>query len=692
MEEVMVTAQKREQALSDVPITIQAVSGEFLNDQNIKNLREFVNFVPGMSQGATFSTEQARYQLRSITQDAGDPTVGYYIDDAPYYYPENILAPVIRTVGIDRIEVLKGPQSTLYGNGAMGGVVRVIPKAPNLEEFEGSVLVGYTDMADGDSGHTADLSVSIPLIKDKLAARFTVGDEERGGWIDLQPHEINFATFAYEPVGDPIENFGGTEIRDYRLQVLAEPTEKLTLKFMAIRNEVLTEPAGQLQIGVRPPTSTDANPNSTGMENEYDFLAATLIYEFEQFSLTSAFTGLDYEDRYDSSFISQFGLPIVVTQAPESFSNETRLVSNMDGRWQWIAGIYYVDSENEQFIEVPPFPAFGTPAISQTSLIESEQLSVFGEVSYELIEGKLTGLFGLRYFEDDRTWTEEQSILSVPLDDVNETFDSINPRFNLAYTPDEDSLYFLNIAKGFRSGIVNPVSRCLSIPAESPLFANCLEPIDSDELWSYELGIKRTFQDGRLLFDATFYYQDWQDYQGAVATGTISTSASFGDADGVGVDFSVSWSPESVPGLTLLVAANWNNMEFSDLRPAVVEGFGGLVEEGDEIPGAPTFSSAVSVGYGRQLSSSLFGQFSVSWNHVNEHTTTAGSVIPADDRDYLNARASLTLNETLGLHIYGTNLTDDDGVIYGSSIPGGPNPYEIVETPRLWGVELSYDF
>ena len=130
MEEVVVTAQKREEAVTDVPISVQVTSGDYLDEQSVKNLREFVNFVPGMTQKASFSNAHPDFQLRSITQ--------------------------------------------------------------------------------------------------------TAGDEDIGGWIDLQLHAINFATFAYEPVGDPIENYGGTDISDYRLQVLAEPNERLSLKVTAI--------------------------------------------------------------------------------------------------------------------------------------------------------------------------------------------------------------------------------------------------------------------------------------------------------------------------------------------------------------------------------------------------------------------------------------------------------------------------
>ena len=688
LEEIVVTAQKREEGVLDTPITIQAVSGEFLDVHSVKNLREFVYFVPGMNQKASLSSAHPDFQIRSITQSAGagDPTVGYYIDDAPFYYPQQIVAPMTRTVGLERIEVLKGPQSTLYGNGAMGGVVRVIPKAPNLESFEGSLLVGYTEISGGDGGHTADISLSVPVIQDKLGIRFTAGDEDVGGWIDLQPHALNFATFAYEPVGDPLENYGGTETSDYRLQVLAEPNERLRLKLTAISNETEVSPPGGLRVDSSdPPTSRDSVPGQTGMESEYDFVSGTFIYEFDHMTLTSAFTQLDYTDRFDSSFITRFGLNIIVAQDADAFSNETRLVSNLDGRWQWIVGIYYVDADMEQFVQVPSF--LGSPAVAQSSLYDSEQRSAFGELSYELIEGKLTALVGLRYFEDDRTSGEEANLFPFPLPDLNAKFDSVNPRVNLAYTPDENSLYFLNFAKGFRSGMFNSISRCLTIPQTDPRFAACLEPIDSDELWSYEFGMKRTLLDGRLVLDGTLYYQDWRDLQGGGAGGgTIATALSHGDADGIGVDLSISWFPESVPGLNFLLGANWHNMEYSSLNPHVEEAFAGSLKEGDGLASAPDFSTTVSASYGRQLSSNIFGQFSLSWNHIDEHIARESSTLGSDKLDYVNVRASVLIEEDLGVHVYGTNITDEDGVIWRTA------DSKVIGTPRLWGIEVSYDF
>ena len=403
IEEIVVTAQKREQALSDVPLSIQVTDGEFMDRNNVQSLRELVNFVPGAATGEAFGTEQTRIQIRGVPQITGDPTVGYYIGDTPFYFPLMLWAPVIRTAGLERVEIVKGPQSTLYGNGAMGGVMRVIPKKPNLEEFEAAINVGYTQIEDGDDGHYVDASISVPLIQDKLGVRLSVGEEESGGWISVQPHALNFATFGYEPSGPAIKEVGGNDVSDYRVQILAQPTDRFTFEFMAMHNESDTSPNGFLLLDSD--ISADADRNVTFTNTEYDVFSASFSYDFENFSVTSVFTDLQFEDNTEFSLIASFGLPILVGYEPEVFSNETRIVSDFDGPFQFVAGIYYVDSEISVLIDVAEYPLLALPRTVSLSSGNSEQKSVFGEMTYELNE-HWTALVGVRWFDDERDQNE----------------------------------------------------------------------------------------------------------------------------------------------------------------------------------------------------------------------------------------------------------------------------------------------
>ena len=689
IEEIVVTAQKREQALSDVPLSIQVADGEFLDRNNVQSLRELVNFVPGVATGESFGTEQTRIQIRGVPQIVGDPTVGYYIGETPFYFPSMLWVPVVRTSGLERVEIIKGPQSTLYGNGAMGGVMRVIPKKPNLEEVEVAINGGYTTIPDGGDGYYLDASASIPIIKDKLAVRISVGEEDSGGWIDVQPHALNFLTFGFEPSGPAFEDYGGNDVSDWRVQILAQPTERLTLELMAMHNESETTPTGFLDLNND--FSADATRGLTFDITEYDVYSATFRYDFDNFSVTSVFTDLEYTEDWQASLIGSFGLPTLVGYAPEVFSNETRVVSNLDGRFQYVAGIYYVDSENNVFIEVAEFPLFGIPQVITTTQTGSEQKSVFGEMTYELIEGRLTALIGARWFEDKREQTEATL---VPVNTVapmlEETFDSVNPRLNLSYTPDDDTLFYFNVAKGFRSGVFNSFANCSQLPA-GPLRDNCPMQIDSDEIWSYEIGTKMTLAGGELVLDASTYYQDWTNVMGAYRAGSISTSYQLGDADGVGIDLGIVWSPESIPGLNVTLAANWNNMEFSSLDAGIAMGMAPYFSEGDGVPGTPDFSASLGANYGWQLSSNMMGDLTLSWNHKSSHVASVGATEEADNRQYLNARFAVEIGDHFTVSVFGNNLTDEEGNLFVQAGPLYLAQLRTIETPRNFGIELSYE-
>ncbi len=693
MEEILVTAQKREETLQEVPLGIQVTDGDFLDRNNIKSLREAVNFIPGAAQGEAFGTEQTRIQLRGVPQIVGDPTLGYYLGDTPFYFPLMIWAPVVRTSGLERIEVVKGPQSTLYGNGAMGGVLRVIPKKPDLEEVQAAINVGYTTIDDAEDGHFVDASLSLPIVPGKAGLRVSVGEEETGGWIDVQPHALNFATFTYDPSGPPVEDFGENDVSDYRVQLLVEPNDRLSLELMAAHNESNTSPNGFIQIGSGdPPVSTDADPAQTFDDVEYDLYSATISYDFDTFTITSVFSEFEYSEHWQSSFIASFGLGTGVFYEAETFSNETRVISNFDGPFQFVLGTYYVDSEVDVGLDVAEFALFGVPRIQSSSIIESEQRSVFGEVTYDLNDN-WTLLVGLRWFEDERSSDETQIIggFPIPYPRIEDTFDSVNPRLNLSYITDEGKHYYFNAAKGFRSGVFNGISSCSSIPAGNPLQAACPREIDSDEIWSYEFGTKQTLLDGALALDASVYYQDWTDMQGAARAGTITTSFQLGDVNGFGVDLGIQWAPASIPGLNLTIAANWNNQEFDDLDPIIAAAMAPDFSEGDDVPGTPPFSASVSALYGWELGNGIGADLLVSYNHKSEYSASVGGADDAPSQSYLNMRFGLAFGERVYVSVFGNNLTNEDGALFIQSGPFYAAPLKTISTPREYGVEFSYE-
>ena len=497
-----------------MPLSIQAFTGDALEQSSIRDFSELITFVPGASEGLSSNAGSREYQIRGIAQGSGDPTVGYYVDDAAFFLYGVANAPMVRTFDMERVEVLRGPQSTLYGNGSMGGTVRFITNKPNLEAVEGQVAAGYSSTDGGDPAITSTAQSVFP-IEDMLGVRLVASNEEIGGY-----HEVPDSN---------IDDYNEADVTNLRANVLWTPSDRLTLKLLYLSNEI-EQDGSSILASLDPPIGTAFEGDYT--VTEYDLLSGTLAYDFASFTLTSTFTGIDFA----SEFVSQLPFPVpggILLWNREfdgdAFNNETRLVSTGDGPLQWTVGVFYSDSDiQESNVFVPAIVPDGFQTFG------SESLSVFGEVSWSLLDGTLVPLFGIRYFEDDRASTFSDASQQPEA----ETFDSVNPRFNLSWFPEEGAHYYLNIAKGFRSGNYNNPDIC-GVHALSGM--PCEFSVDSDELWSYEIGSKLSLAVGQLSLDLALYFQDLQDSRQYVSDPIIAFFQDYqvGDAESYGIDVGV---------------------------------------------------------------------------------------------------------------------------------------------------------
>ena len=665
IEEIIVTATKRTGTLQDTPSAISAFSSKQLEEANLYNLNEIITFIPGASEELSANAGLRRYQIRGLTQGGGDPTVGYYIDDAAFFFYGIFYAPMGRAIDLERIEVLRGPQSTLYGAGSMGGTVRYITKQPNLSDFEGHVRAGYSDTDGGDPGHFADVAVSLPIVKDKLGVRLVGTYEEIGGFIEIPDLGL--------------EDANDQETTHLRASVLWEPTDDLTLKFLYTMSKPETLSTG-FATSERNETVTFSAPGDR-YTSDYDLFIGTLNYDFGFASLTSTTSVLD---DYHFLWLRSYRFPLSPTgllvfdllQEAKAVNNETRLVSQGVGPFQWLVGVFYSDTELTE-------TAAYTPAILPTSVQEfkSESISVFAETSWSFLDGRLIPLVGLRYFEDDRsTFSDSFSVQPRP-----DTFDSVNPRFNLSYQPTVHSHYYLNIAKGFRSGSFNnPDIAALHRLGGMP----CEDTLDSDELWSYEIGTKQALLDGQLLLDVALYYQDWQDMRNLVPTFGLFQEYHVGDAELYGVDLGVVYNPPEIEGLTLQLTANWNSSEIVDIDPAITAATG--AKAGDRLPFVPDWTATISASYSREVAAGWIGQLFLGYNHLAPQSGQFGQPSVGDSRDLLRVRIGVE-KDRFGVYLFGSNLLGEDGAIYSQEVPGGATGYTM-DYPRQLGVEVQFNY
>ena len=580
---------------------------------------------------------------------------------------------------IDRVEVLRGPQGTLYGLGSMGGTIRFITKDPDLQQVRVQAVAGASDTAkDGDDNYYGDLAVSAPIIKDKLAIRLVGSYEEKGG-------------FAV-PTSYPGE-LDRDEVQNYRAKILATPTDDLTLKLSAQHTEI-DDDWGKQYDPVDPagfPPSVFLGETYKGRNNtDFDFYSGFLSWQLDTVTLESS-TG--YMKRGGDGGVT----PLAISGAPfvprlevggdaDVFTQEFRVVSANDQPLKWIGGVMYQDSKNEESVKLTANPGgnFLLNLRDGVSTWDSESWAVFGEISYDLMGGKLVPLVGLRYFEDDRKF-EDKNVPGGPIIgppkpaevfNTDGNYDEWSPRFNLSWYPTDNATYYANIARGFRSGTFNT-------QAGADITDLAGLSVDPDSIWSYELGGKWMIDNIEL--NLAVYYFDWQDQQQNFSVGNnIQVTANVGEVSGTGVDYMVTWLTP-LDGFTVSMSGNFNQTEYEDIKNP--EAFiNTSVRKGDQLANVPEQTHSIGVHYTHPLGwrdMDFNGQVNYSYIDKQGNPTEIDGFGKAQNQ--LRSRIGIG-NETWGVYFVGTNLLNEDDQIQVSG-SGSELPY-----PRTLGAELTYNY
>jgi iron complex outermembrane receptor protein len=665
LEEVVVTAQKRgEQNLQDVAISMSVLGGDSLDASRYEGVAEALGQVAGLSLYTEGLGGGTKLSMRGVTAGgslfSGSSTVGYYLDDTPWGFVTSAVVPDANPYDLDRIEVLRGPQGTLYGASALNGVVRILTKDANLDEveFKARGSASYTDGA--DNNYRGDMAVNVPIIPGKLAARLVAGYNDLSGWID-----------------NPVEEGSNdSELSNYRLKVGAQPTDRLTLGFTASYSRAdYGAPSVSFDDGTSPAVLDEP------MSVDYDVYGFTIDYDFTNFTVRSSTSYIDYSSE---SVIDIAGLDVLTTNFDTTvFSQELRAVSLLDGPWQWAAGFFYRDAEDDVF---QTLPIFIDPNSNTKS---SESFAVFGEITRSFMDGQYELTAGLRYFEDDVRVKENLPASGDPdqiLQDDKSTFDNVSPRVVLTWYPSEDLTVYGSVSEGFRSGADQSPALKLRAPG--------FPAVEEDTLVNYEVGTKGTFYDGRVKFDAALYYIDWSDVQQAVsvpiAEGVFApATVNAGDASGPGIDIGLTFVP--IDNLQLGLNVGWNDLTSDQdvLSNGVV-----FIGKGDRLGDSAETTLGVTFDYYLNLGSSgLEGQFSGSANYTSElvsRTVSNGELIESEGDEILISRLSFAVNsESWSTTVYVDNVGNEDGAT--QILPGDPlNSARI--RPRTAGLQFEYRY
>ena len=677
LEEVVVTAQKREQALMDVPLSVQAITAADLATRGTSDYSDLLQIIPSASFVSASAPGFETIQMRGIASGTtGDATVAYYIDDVAFGIPNLQIAPPARFYDLERLEVIRGPQGTLYGQGAMGGMLKFVTNRPNLEEFDFKARGSAYSTDGGDDSYNADAMINAPLVKDTFGLRISGGYEDVGGFADAPDF--------------PGEDVNGADLSNIRVRGLWAAADTLSVSGSYWHIEADQDFGNTFANDIDDPTIIDTYGIDGFINTKVDTADLTLDWEMPFANLISA-TGyiehtLDFVYPLDTSGFPSYNDSTFET---DSFTQELRLVSNDDeSAWKWVAGVYYrdatVDNDILYLLDIGT-GSIDYPVINQTGDLSTESYNIFGELSRKFFDDRLQALVGLSYFEDDRKTTVGKNYLDldrtafVPVAGDDATFDSTNPRFNLMYSPSDNGNVFLNIAKGFRSGTIQTQA---SVDAAEAIGISTSTGVDPDKVWSYELGTKWQLADNTVLLEAALYYSEWEDIQIQFPTGGVIALANGGDAEISGIDLALAWATP-LDGLNVQLSGNYNESEFSEVKPGITASVP-TIADGEQIPLVPQSNVSLSGDYSWDMSNGLTGFAFAAYSYRDSQINTSGeeSGEPVDVKARLGVRT-----EHWSAALFGNNLLNDDDAVLISAVGGIQRQ---ILRPLSIGLELEY--
>jgi len=656
-DEVVVTAQKNGvQSLQRTPLAIQAFSGADLKERNIKSIDDLVSEVPGALEGQRQSVASRSYNLRGAggSNANGDSPIGYYLDDVPFVVTNFGIAPPVRFLDIERVEVLRGPQGTLYGQGSSGGVFIFHTRDPNLEkvqvigELEGSQTKGAGGLNYGVSG-----AVSIPIIKDMLGVRVSGGHSYNPGWADEY-----FGPYDGTPDRKHVNVVRNDDIRAV---VLFKPADNVKIRGQYWHFRPRQQFLGGMA-SVDPPYYQNTADQPSFGNGDFKLYSLSATVDFKSFTITSATSDLK----------GNFGIYIPLSPSgffssqfyPKMFSQEVRANSTSMGPFHWLIGGAYQNGSGPQSNQLKN----PTTNINADNNTITHNWATFGELSYDLFDGKLVPLVGLRYFHDRRAFA----------DSTTKNWNTTNVttwRANLSYLPTDSLTVFVTAATGFRAGIVQSQVQADLLNQSGIPGGTQLKPERST---NYEIGIKWRTPDRNLTVGLNGYITKLRDLQ--TSTPTINTSVSgfsnFGDATTKGIDFELHWRTP-LKGLSLNAVGNINDSKFDRVEAAVLKALPYL-RPGTRIVNTIPHNWRLDASYTGTISGDWEGFGNFAWSRSGDRLQTTG--LYALPYSMLSATAGVRKGP-YELALIMDNLSDERGpTIRGNQGPlsgSGPNPRTI---------------
>lgn len=657
--ELIVTATKREETLQNVPFSVTAQTEEQMRNSGTNNIVDLARNVAGLTI-ADLGPGQSQVAIRGISsgqvvrdQPGVKESVGVYLDESPISVA--LFTPDLDLFDLERMEILRGPQGTLFGAGSSSGTLRYITAQPKLGMFQGAAEVTGTDGTGADTGGSAKLMLNAP-IGDKVALRVAAYYDWIPGFID-----------AVQPDLSVKENIDSGTKYGARVAMLFRPTDALSITprivyqkletdgypradFYNILGNQYTTTEPQVRLGER----EQFTQLQEGLTDEFKLGDLKIAYDFGSMTLTSisSYTDRDVEVDRDASQLTgsvtadvggtsaevRLNSELIDRTSLQSFSQELRLSSNGNNeKFDWLVGAFYqhTDRDYGQDLPTPGYDAVWLAHVGQTPAdvgnpppdnpffsrlsYTFKQYAAFGEATYHFTDQwGLTG--GLRYykFDEDRVLTFA-GFFAAPQADVPGSTDSdgVSPRLILTYKPNDDVTLSAQAARGFRLGGINdPLNAPLCSASDLATFSG--HPTWDDEtVWDYELGAKMRLAGGTVTFNTAVFYSDIKDLQDGVDVGTCSSRVVLNvpKAHSYGIEAELFARPSI--NWDFGVSATWLNAELdSTITDAVTGAIVAGIEKGTRLPTSPEFQGAASATYRWDWSTSLFSFVSATYQYV----------------------------------------------------------------------------
>ncbi|MEZ6011622.1 MAG: TonB-dependent receptor [Hyphomonas sp.] len=696
---ITVTAQRREEDIQIVPVAVTAFSAEDLEIRSALNLEEVARSTPGLMYVGAESIKATRPSIRGISGGGGtagrDSSIGVYVDDV---YLGGPASANIELFDLERVEVLRGPQGTLFGRNTLAGVINMTSQKPDDE------LGGYVQAEYGNYDHKRLKGrVSVPLVKDKLSASLSGLYFDRDGF--LENAYLNTDTNDAHQWGvrgallyTPTDNIEWLISADYR-----EVDQKAKSQETLINNPASYPGLLGVQLNLDPYDRVVYSGFAGEETLEAWGVSARGVISYDSFDLISV-TSYREHSYYNDGESDQTPFGVGRNQDPEDvdrFTQEFRFETTGDGPFNAIAGVFYLDQDavnGGTVILESDLMALLTGGVLTNEIsggaigkTKTESVALFGNVGYDFTDKFSVSVGARQTWEDksiDFNQTDFEAIFGFPLlartgsYTGSDTFESFTPSFTAKYRFTDDVMAYATISEGFRSGGFNDTTGDLSGIAFGP-----------EKLWNYEAGLKSTLFDDRLRFNASVFSMKWEDIQ--ITADDPATPALYdprilnaGEAHSDGVEL------EMVAAVTPALTIDGN---FAYFDAAFDEGTSGGQPLGDL--GAPEYTFNLNGTYVYALTPDLDLTFRGEYYRQGDQWVNLNQTVPEnlqEGYELFNARVVLSpADADWELAIWGKNLTDETYNVNTFDLLSNPfvgQLFNVLGAPRTYGVSVRKSF